>query len=46
MTSPPQAFGNAEAALADGNLAEYQRWVDEAERLVGEIEEILSGESA
>jgi uncharacterized membrane protein (UPF0182 family) len=41
-----EAFANAEAALADGNLAEYQRWVDEAERLVGEIEEILSGESA
>ncbi len=41
-----EAFANAEAALAEGNLAEYQRWVDEAERLVGEIEEILSGETA
>jgi hypothetical protein len=41
-----EAFANADAALADGDLAGYQRWVEEAERLVGEIEIILSGESA
>ncbi len=37
------AFANAEAALAAGDLAGYQRWVEEAERLVGEIEAILEG---
>jgi uncharacterized membrane protein (UPF0182 family) len=37
-----EAFANADAALAAGDLAQYQRWVNEAERLVGEIEAILS----
>ena len=38
-----QAFTNAEAALATGDLAGYQRWINEAERLLGEIEMILAG---
>jgi uncharacterized membrane protein (UPF0182 family) len=37
-----EAFANADAALAAGDLAGYQRWVNEAERLIGEIEIILS----
>jgi uncharacterized membrane protein (UPF0182 family) len=35
------AFDNAEAALRAGDLAEYQNWVDEAQRLLGEIAEIV-----
>lgn len=36
------AFDNADAALTAGDLAGYQRWVEEAQRLIGEIESILS----
>ncbi|REK25785.1 MAG: UPF0182 family protein [Actinobacteria bacterium] len=35
------AFANADEALAAGDLAGYQRWVEEAQRLIGEIEAIL-----
>jgi uncharacterized protein len=38
-----EAFQNAQDALGAGDLAGYQRWVDEAERIVGEIEKILAG---
>jgi hypothetical protein len=37
-----EAFANADAALAAGDLAGYQRYVNEAQRLIGEIEAILS----
>jgi hypothetical protein len=37
------AFDNADAALAAGDLAGYQRWVEEAQRVIGEIGNILSG---
>lgn len=40
-----QAFANADAALRDGDLAGYQRWVREAARILSEIEEML-GQSA
>lgn len=40
------AFQNADTALAAGDLAGYQRWVREAERLLGEIEKILTGDPA
>ena len=36
------AFANANAALAAGDLADYQRWVDEAERLLQEISDLIS----
>ena len=36
------AFANANAALAAGDLAGYQRWVDEAERLLQEISDLIS----
>ncbi len=36
------SFANADAALSAGDLAGYQRWVEEAQRLVGEIEKILA----
>ena len=36
------AFANADTALRDGDLAEYQRWVDEAERILQEIADLLS----
>jgi hypothetical protein len=36
------AFENANAALAQGDLAGYQRWIDEAERLVIEIEALVN----
>jgi uncharacterized membrane protein (UPF0182 family) len=37
-----EAFANAQDALSAGDLAGYQQWVDEAERIVGEIDKILS----
>jgi hypothetical protein len=37
------AFQMADEALTGGDLAEYQRWVDEAERLIEEAQAILEG---
>lgn len=39
------AFANANAALRGGDLAEYQRWVEEAERILSEIEALLASTS-
>ena len=36
------AFANANAALQSGDLAGYQRWVDEAERILQEIAALVS----
>lgn len=36
------AFVNANAALAAGDLADYQRWVDEAQRLLSEISDLVN----
>ncbi len=36
-----EAFANAEAALRAGDLANYQRWVNEAQRILGEIADLL-----
>jgi hypothetical protein len=36
------AFAAADQALTAGDLAEYQRWVDEAERLLEEAQAILA----
>ncbi len=36
------AFENANNALAQGDLADYQRWIDEAERILIEIETLVS----
>ncbi len=35
------AFANANSALRRGDLAEYQRWVEEAERVLAEIASLL-----
>ncbi len=35
------AFANANSALRRGDLAEYQRWVEEAERILAEISSLL-----
>jgi uncharacterized membrane protein (UPF0182 family) len=40
-----EAFGNADAALRRGDLAEYQRWVQEAQQIIAEIQTLL-GDSA
>ena len=37
-----EAFANANAALSRGDLAGYQAWVDEAERLIRELERLIS----
>ncbi|HEY5889403.1 MAG TPA: UPF0182 family protein [Acidimicrobiia bacterium] len=37
-----EAFENAQDALSAGDLAGYQRWVDEAQRIVGQIDAILT----
>ncbi len=37
-----QAFDNADAALRTGNLAEYQTWVDEAQRILDEIADLVN----
>jgi hypothetical protein len=36
------AFANADAALRTGDLAQYQRWVDEAQRIIGEIADLVN----
>ncbi len=36
-----RAFESANAALRRGDLAEYQRWNDEAQRIFGEISDLL-----
>lgn len=36
-----RAFANADAALRRGDLAEYQRWVNEAQRIFDEIRDLL-----
>ena len=36
------AFARADAALRAGDLADYQRWVEEAKRILGEIENLLN----
>jgi uncharacterized protein len=36
------AFANADAALRSGDLAGYQQWVDEAERILDEIADLLT----
>ncbi|HUG32945.1 MAG TPA: UPF0182 family protein [Acidimicrobiia bacterium] len=38
-----EAFGNAEAALRAGDLAGYQRWVNEAQRILDEIADLIGG---
>ncbi|MCI0426006.1 MAG: UPF0182 family protein [Actinobacteria bacterium] len=35
------AFDRANLALSQGDLAGYQQWIEEAERLLGEIQELL-----
>ena len=35
------AFARADQALTEGDLAEYQRWVDEAERLIEEAQAVI-----
>ncbi len=40
------AFTNANAALRRGDLAEYQRWVEEAERILAEIATLLGSSDA
>jgi uncharacterized protein len=37
------AFANADTALRDGDLSEYQRWVDEAQRLMEEARNAIAG---
>ncbi len=37
-----QAFANAETALRSGDLANYQRWVGEAQRLLNEIADLVN----
>lgn len=36
------AFANANAALSRGDLASYQMWFDEAERIIKELEQLIS----
>jgi uncharacterized membrane protein (UPF0182 family) len=38
------AFASADAALRAGDLASYQRWVDEAERILAEIADLIRSE--
>jgi len=42
IESANEAFAEADAALRRGDLAEYQQWVEEAERILGEIESIVN----
>ena len=37
------AFQRANSALREGDLSEYQRWVEEAERILGQIEDLIQG---
>jgi hypothetical protein len=41
VTEANAAFANADEALRAGDLAEYQRWVDEAQRVLGEIQDLI-----
>jgi hypothetical protein len=43
LSEAAAAFQRADEALTAGDLAEYQRWVGEAERLIGEAQAILEG---
>jgi hypothetical protein len=43
LSEAAAAFQQAEDALTGGDLAEYQRWVNEAERLIEEAQAILEG---
>ncbi len=43
MSQANAAFLRANDALRAGDLAEYQRWVEEAERILGQMEEVLGG---
>ncbi len=36
------AFENADAALRAGDLAEYQTWVNEAQRILDEIADLVN----
>ncbi len=38
-----EAFANADDALRDGNLSEYQRFVEEAQRLIDEARNTIAG---
>ena len=42
ITGAGTAFDNASAALTNGDLAGYQRWVEEAERLLSEIADLVN----
>ena len=42
ITEAGAAFDNASAALTNGDLAGYQRWVEEAERLLAEIANLVN----
>jgi hypothetical protein len=37
------AFARADEALTNGDLAEYERWVDEAKRLIEEAQDVIAG---
>jgi hypothetical protein len=37
------AFDSADVALRAGDLSGYQRWVDEAKRLLGEARSLVEG---
>jgi uncharacterized membrane protein (UPF0182 family) len=42
LAEAEDAFANADTALRSGDLAGYQEWVDEAERILDELADILS----
>jgi hypothetical protein len=42
LAEAEDAFANADTALRSGDLAGYQEWVDEAERVLDELADILS----
>ncbi len=42
LSAAALAFDQARVALGNGNLSEYQRWFEEAERLVDQATELLS----
>ncbi|MEA1903821.1 MAG: UPF0182 family protein [Actinomycetota bacterium] len=42
IASANEAFANADAALRAGDLADYQQWVEEAARILGEIEQLVN----
>jgi uncharacterized membrane protein (UPF0182 family) len=43
LEAAAEAFAQAEQALSDGDLADYQRWVEEAQRLIDQARDALSG---